>query len=51
MFIQETKCSKIYIMAIGRKIWKGCEGIGFDARGMAEELGILWDPSNVTLLL
>ena len=49
VFLQETKFPSTQIQEIGKKIWKGSEGIGIDARGYAGGLGILWDPTMVRL--
>ena len=49
IFLQETKCSREELAKITQKIWKGCESTTIDARGAAGGLGILWNPSIVTL--
>ena len=49
VFLQETKCSANQLQDIGKKIWKGSEGMGIDVRGQVGGLGILWDPSKVSM--
>ena len=49
VFLQETKFSMNKLQEINKKIWKGSEGMGIDARGYAGGLGILWDPNGVHL--
>ena len=49
IFLQETKCTSYHIQAVGKKIWKGSDGMGNDERGFVGGMGILWDPNRVTL--
>ena len=49
VFLQETKCSVNQLQEIRKKIQKGSEGMGIDARGFARGLGMLWDPNKVFL--
>ena len=49
MLVQETKCFESHLIRVGRKSCRNCEGIGIDAAGEVGGLGILWDPSRVTL--
>ena len=49
VFLQETKCPTNQLQEISKKIWRGSEGMGIDARGYAGGLGILWDPNRVIL--
>ena len=49
VFLQETKCPASQIQELSKKIWKRSEGISIDARGYVGGLGILWDPTRVSL--
>ena len=49
VFLQETKCSGDDLEKIAQKVWKGCETISIDAKGVIGGLGILWNPRVVTL--
>ena len=49
VFIQETKFVVAQIEDPSKKIWKGSEGIGINAKGYVGGLGILWDPTRVSL--
>ena len=50
IFLQETKCLEEELKSIARKIWKGCETVATDAKGVAGGMGILWNPQEVNLL-
>ena len=44
VFLQETKRSGEELSSIAWKVWKGCESVALDARGVAGGLGNLWNP-------
>ena len=41
IFLQETNCPVAQIEELSKKIWKGSEGIGIDAKGYVGGIGIL----------
>ena len=49
VFLQETKCSEIYLKSIGGKAWKGCEIVAVDAIKADGCIGILWNLKEVFL--
>ena len=49
VFLQETKCSGEDLAKTAQIVWKGCETISIDAKGVERGLGILWNPQVVTL--
>ena len=49
IFLQETKCSEDELKIIGEKVWRGCEAIVVDAKGVTREIGILWNSREVSL--
>ena len=49
IFLQETKFSGKELTSIAHKIWKGCESVAIDSKGVAGGLGILWNPREVNL--
>ena len=49
IFLQETKCSGEELANTAQKVWKGCESIAIDAKGVAGGPIILWNPYMVTL--
>ena len=49
IFIQETKCSEESFKSIASKIWKNCEASAIDASGTAGGIGIIWNPSGLSL--
>ena len=49
VFLQDTKCSMTQIQDLRKKIWVKCEAMGIDSRGFSGVLGILWDPTRVSL--
>jgi exonuclease III len=44
VLIQETKCDKVTMIRITKKIWKNCEVEVVDSEGALGGLVILWDP-------
>ena len=49
IFLREIKCSGEELASIAQKVWKGCESVAVDARGVVGGLGILWNPHVVLL--
>ena len=49
IFIQETKCSEESFKSIASKIWKNCEASTIDASGTVGGIGIIWNPSGLSL--
>ena len=43
IFLQETKCLEEEQKSIAGKIWKGCEMVEIDSKGMVGGIGILWN--------
>ena len=48
-FLQEKKCSTNRLEEVSKKIWNWSEGMGIDAIGFEGGLGIMWDPTRVSL--
>jgi hypothetical protein len=51
VLIQETKCDKMTMIQIAKKIWKNCEVEVVDLEGALGRLDILWDPMKCHLEL
>ena len=49
MFIEETKCSKENVKALGVKLWKGSELIVIDTIGSTRGICIILNPLEINL--